>query len=54
MKYRCFICCARYMPDLLSIKVVGRLSKVRRNKLYYLLKNEGPEHVYQTEVRVPK
>jgi hypothetical protein len=35
------------MPDLLSLRVVGRLPKARRSKLYHLLADEGPKHVYQ-------
>jgi hypothetical protein len=40
------------MPDLLSIKVVGRIPKAHRSKLYYLLRDESPRHSYQSDIRV--
>lgn len=41
----------RYMPDLVSLRVVGRLSKgAHRSKLYHILQQEGPQHVYQAGV----
>lgn len=43
-----------YMPDMVSIKVVGRLQRAKRSKLYHLLQDEGPKHIYQTAVAPPK
>jgi hypothetical protein len=40
------------MPDLLSVKVVGRLPRAKRSKLYHLLEDESPKHIYQTGVEV--
>lgn len=49
----CCCCrCCRYMPDLLSVKVVGRLPKAKRSKLYHILQDESPKHIYQTGVEV--
>lgn len=41
------------MPDLLSVRVVGRLRRAKRAKLYHLLEDEGPRHVYQASVGAP-
>eukprot|EP00882_Tetradesmus_deserticola_P004038 GHRQ01004266.1.p1 GENE.GHRQ01004266.1~~GHRQ01004266.1.p1 ORF type:complete len:188 (+),score=51.39 GHRQ01004266.1:519-1082(+) len=43
-----------YMPDMVGIKVVGRLARAKRSKLYHLLQDEGPKHVYQATVAQPK
>eukprot|EP00878_Enallax_costatus_P009749 GHUV01010181.1.p1 GENE.GHUV01010181.1~~GHUV01010181.1.p1 ORF type:complete len:200 (+),score=32.30 GHUV01010181.1:101-700(+) len=43
-----------YMPDLLSIKVVGRVPKAKRSKLYHISQDEGPKHIYQTSIPPPK
>ena len=43
-----------YMPDMLSVRVVGRLPKAKRYKLYHLLEDEGPKHVYQTSVELQR
>lgn len=48
----CCHCCS-YMPDLLSVRVVGRLRRAKRAKLYHLLEDEGPRHVYQASVGAP-
>lgn len=52
----CIPCCVvvlyRYMPDLLSIKVVGRIPRAKRSKLYHILQDESPKHIYQTSVEV--
>lgn len=36
----------------MSVRVVGRLPKAKRSKLYHLLQDESPKHVYQTAVEV--
>lgn len=41
-----------FMPDLLSVKVLGRLPRAKRSKLYHLLEDESPKHIYQTGVEV--
>eukprot|EP00877_Chromochloris_zofingiensis_P004889 jgi/Chrzof1/14400/Cz09g01050.t1 len=43
-----------YMPDLISINVVGRLPKVKFAKLYHLLQKETDEHTYQQSVQPPR
>jgi hypothetical protein len=42
------------MPDLVSLKVVGRIPRARRAKLYHLLQNEAGTHSYQSDVLPPK
>jgi hypothetical protein len=42
------------MPDLLGVKVVGRIPRTRRAKLHHLLENESGTHTYQMEVAPPK
>jgi hypothetical protein len=44
----------RYMPDIMALKVVGRLPKAKRSKLYHLLQDESPRHVYQSSIEPPK
>jgi large subunit ribosomal protein L19 len=43
-----------YMPDLVGVKVVGRLPRAKRSKLYHLLQDEGPKHIYQASIAQPK
>ncbi|WIA23266.1 hypothetical protein OEZ86_010163 [Tetradesmus obliquus] len=43
-----------YMPDIVGIKVVGRLPRTKRSKLYHLLQDEGPKHIYQANIAAPK
>eukprot|EP00775_Hariotina_reticulata_P003890 gene3889-biopygen5591 len=43
-----------YMPDIVAVKVVGRLPKAKRSKLYHLLQDESPRHVYQSSIAPPK
>ncbi len=40
----------RYMPDLLDIKVVGRI-KANRNKIYNVLQREDSTFTYQSDVK---
>jgi hypothetical protein len=42
------------MPDLLSIKVLGRMPKAKRARLYHLLEDESKTHMYQPTVVAPK
>jgi hypothetical protein len=42
------------MPDLVGLKVVGRIPRARRAKLYHLLENESGTHTYQVDVPPPK
>jgi hypothetical protein len=42
------------MPDLLSVKVVGRMPRARRNKLYNLPQDESDKHTYQAFVEPPQ
>lgn len=44
----------RFMPDLQSVKVVGRLARAKRSRLYHLMENESGAHTYQVEVAPPK
>ena len=39
-----------YMPDLLGVKVVGRLPRARRARLPHILEAESSAHTYQAEV----
>lgn len=41
------------MPDLLSIKVIGRLPRARRARLYHLLEDESSTQTYQATVPQP-
>jgi hypothetical protein len=41
------------MPDLVSLKVVGRIPRARRSKLYHLTANESGAHTYQDQVHAP-
>ena len=50
----CVVCLPRYMPDLLDLKVVGRIPKARRARLNHLLQNESPAHTYQSSVFIQK
>jgi hypothetical protein len=43
-----------YMPDLLSIKVVGRLPRARRARLYHLLEDESSAQTYQSVIAAPQ
>ena len=38
------------MPDVASIKVLGRLPRARRARLYHLLEDESDAHTYQSHV----
>lgn len=40
-----------HMPDLVSIKVVGRIP-ARRSKLYYMLNYETSQYMFQNNIRV--
>jgi hypothetical protein len=42
------------MPDIVGVKVVGRLPRMKRSKLYHLLQDEGPKHIYQASIAAPK
>ena len=42
------------MPDLLSIKVIGRLPRARRARLYHLLEDESSTHTYQAMIANPQ
>lgn len=42
------------MPDLLGVRVLGRVPRARRARLYHLLENESGAHTYQVEVGQPK
>eukprot|EP00798_Chlamydomonas_sp_ICE-L_P017621 gene17621-23959_t len=40
-----------YMPDLLEVKVVGRVQVAPRSKLFYLMKDETSAQTYQSRVK---
>jgi large subunit ribosomal protein L19 len=40
-----------YMPDVLEIKVVGKVLAGSRMKKYHLLENESAKHTYQRQVK---
>lgn len=42
------------MPDLLSIKVIGRLPRARRARLYHLLEDESSAQTYQATLPAPE
>lgn len=42
------------MPDLVSLKVLGRVPRARRAKLYHLLGDESSAHTYQADIQPPK
>jgi hypothetical protein len=42
------------MPDLLSVKVVGRVPRARRARLYHLLEDESSSMSFQSNVPAPE
>jgi len=42
------------MPDLLSIKVVGKIPRARRARLYHLLEDESSSQTYQANIAAPE
>jgi hypothetical protein len=38
------------MPDVASVKVLGRLPRARRARLYHLVDDESDAHTYQAHV----
>ncbi|KAI8468530.1 MAG: hypothetical protein J3K34DRAFT_522900 [Monoraphidium minutum] len=43
-----------FMPDLVSLRVMGRVPRARRAKLYHLTRDESGAHTYQSDVAPPK